>query len=153
MAIGKNKIQHLPSAIRGRLKPILLRPELKIRATLCLTMSGSFLQVFIVLSVIFGGLLIIPLFTPAGRRERGFIYGAELALVLFAWFKMRNAQAILLGDIIWAPREVDSLRILLLIVAGLTALFLLWQFIPAKSSAGTPDEDRSAKSDSATSAR
>ena len=116
-------------------------------------MSDSFLHVLIVIAVIFGALLVIPLFIPAGRRERGFIYGAELAPVLFAWFKIKDANVLLIGQVLWLPREVDYFRNFLLIVAAVTSLFLLYQFIPGKSSSEKPPDDQSPKSDSATSAR
>lgn len=96
-----------------------------------------------VLTGLFAGLLIIPLFIPAGRRERGFIYGIELALVFFAWFKIRSATVLLLGQVIWQPKEVDQLRTFLLGVVIVTALFLLYQFIPIRSSAETDDQPNS----------
>ncbi|HEY6347917.1 MAG TPA: hypothetical protein VI636_00770 [Candidatus Angelobacter sp.] len=105
------------------------------------------------IAVIFGALLVIPLFIPSGRRERGFIYGAELALVLFAWFKIKDANVLMIGQILWLPKEVDYFRNFLLIVAAVTALFLLYQFIPGKSSSENPPDDESSRSDSATSAR
>jgi len=95
------------------------------------------------LTVIFGGLLIIPLFMPVGRRERGIIYGVELALVFFTWFKVRNATVLLLGRVIWQPKEVDQLRTFLLGVVIITALFLLYQFIPIKSADESEDQSNS----------
>ena len=97
-------------------------------------MSDSFLQVRIVLAIIFGALLIIPVFLPTGRRERGFIYGAELALVFLAWFKIRNADVLLLGSVLWSPNEVHHFRTFLIILAAITTLFLLYQFIPTNRS-------------------
>lgn len=100
-------------------------------------MSDSFLVAIKVLSVAFLALLVIPLFIPAGRRERGYIYAAELALVLFGWYRIRNADAVLLGRILWQPKEVDYLRAFLLGMAAATTLVLLYQFIPRKNSEKT----------------
>lgn len=96
-----------------------------------------------VLTIFFAALLIIPLFIPAGRRERGFIYGVELALIFFAWYKIRNADALLVGRVLWQPKEVAQLRTFLFGVTVVTALFLLYQFIPIKSSAEGDDQPNS----------
>ena len=94
----------------------------------------------------------IPLFLPTGRRERGFIYAAELVVFLLGWLKIRNATLLLLGQTLWGPGQVGYLRDFLLIGAGVTALFLLCQFIPYKDSSDTSD-DQSQQSKSATSSR
>ena len=105
-----------------------------------------------VLSAFSIGLIVIPLFLPTGRRERGFIYAAELIVFLLGWLKIRNATLLLLGQTLWGPRQVATLRGFLLLGAGVTAVFLLSQFIPYKDSSDTPD-DQSRQSKSATSSR
>ena len=99
-------------------------------------MSLSFLAVLIVLTLFFAALLIIPLFLAPGRRERGFIYAAELALVFLAWLKIR--KAFLIQNIWLWPRQVDDLRAFLMLVLTVTALFFLYQFVPRKE---PPDEE------------
>lgn len=109
-------------------------------------MSDSFLLALMVLTAVSIGLIVIPLFLPTGRRERGIIYAAELVVFLLGWLKIRNANLLLLGRTFWGPGQVSYLRGFLLIGAGATALLLLCQFIPYKESSDTPDDQPGSRS-------
>lgn len=99
-----------------------------------------------ILTAVSIGLIVIPLFLPTGRRERGIIYAVELVIFVLGWLKIRDANLLLLGQVFWGPREVTYLRYFLLSGAGVTALFVLGQFIPYKDSAADADDQSNSKS-------